>query len=168
MDLITLDKADIMALIPHRDPMFFLDSISILSEKQGRATAIWKQDHPVFKGHFPNFPIVPGIFLIEAAAQLASVISAYQFKKNAESEKFKGKDPYEYVGVLSGIRKTLIHKPVFPDQEVVLTIKLVNPFKQALMGVGKGYVDDQKVCTFELMFAVAKKEKLQSYLHLNG
>ena len=123
MKIISLDRDEIEKLIPHRYPMSFLREVKIKSGKEGSSKAIWEKNHPAFAGHFPDFAIVPGVFLIEAAAQLASVIAAYKLKTEAKrnNRDFIDKNPSEYVGVLSGVRKTLLHKPVFPDQEVTMT-----------------------------------------------
>lgn len=160
-----LTKKEIEELIPHREPIFFLHEVLVTGPNEGNSIACWEENHPIFQGHFPDFSIVPGIYLIEAAAQLASVISTYTLKekiKNHDPE-FMGKKSDDFVGVLTGIRRSLIHKPVFPNQEVSMKIKLTRAFDKAMLGTGNGYIGDQKICSYELMFAVAMKDDLENF-----
>ena len=111
-----LSRSEIERLLPHRGAALFLLSAEI---DGGRAVgeARWSREHPHIAGHFPGLPVVPGIFLIEAVAQLAGVaIAAGRPAANAE------------VGVLAAVRRCLLHRPTRPETTVRLEIALHAPF----------------------------------------
>ncbi len=56
-------------LLPHRDPFLFLDELIEVDEEHTIATRVFTDDHFFFKGHFPDYPVVPGVILIETMAQ---------------------------------------------------------------------------------------------------
>lgn len=79
MDNVLLDPDDIKRIIPHRDPILLIDRVDIVDRTKKRAEGIFHLDTRsyLFSGHFPADPILPGIYLIEAMAQLAAVMVLY-------------------------------------------------------------------------------------------
>ena len=75
-DAIVLDRAAIEALIPHRDPFLWLDEVVELSETKVRARKLVPEDLAVFAGHYPEFPVLPGVLLCEAVFQAGAVLIA--------------------------------------------------------------------------------------------
>jgi 3-hydroxyacyl-[acyl-carrier-protein] dehydratase len=63
---------DILALLPHRDPFLFLDDLLELSESGAVGVKTFRADEAFFSGHFPSFPVVPGVILCEFALQTAA------------------------------------------------------------------------------------------------
>ena len=76
-----LSLNEIKKLIPHREPMLLIDKVKIIKPFES-AVGIKKikNDAHYFKGHFPKKPIMPGVFIIEALAQTASVLVMYSLK----------------------------------------------------------------------------------------
>ena len=71
-----LDRDQIQELIPHRDPFLFVDRVLEWSEGERLvAETAFAEDAPFFRGHFPGDPVVPGVLLIEAAAQASCVLT---------------------------------------------------------------------------------------------
>ena len=69
-----LNRESVMKVLPHRDPMLFVESVLTASETEIHAQTRVDPDWAVFKGHFPGLPIMPGVLLIEAAAQAGALI----------------------------------------------------------------------------------------------
>jgi len=61
--------SEIEALLPHREPFLFVDEITEANEKRIVATHVFTEKEFFFKGHFPQYPVVPGVVLIETMAQ---------------------------------------------------------------------------------------------------
>ncbi|HLO76007.1 MAG TPA: FabA/FabZ family ACP-dehydratase [Magnetospirillum sp.] len=144
-------------LLPHREPFLFLRTATALSATTGCGTALWPADHPIFAGHFPGLPIVPGVCQIEAAAQLAAFIAASNVPEDA------GVLP-EFVGVLGGVRKTLLHAPLFPGDVLELEAKLHTGLGPMGLCSGTGQRAGQRIITFELMLAVVPRTQVEAAL----
>ena len=71
---VPLDRGAVMEVLPHRDPMLFIDSVVSVSETSLQARTRVNPEWPVFQGHFPDMPIMPGVLLIETVAQAGSLI----------------------------------------------------------------------------------------------
>ena len=111
-----LNLNDIKKLIPHREPMILVDTVKII-KPFARALGIKKinNDDHYFKGHFPNKPIMPGVFIIEALAQTASVLVMHSLKKKAS------KNNLVYFMSLENAK---FRKPVTPNSTLFLNVKI--------------------------------------------
>jgi len=69
-----LDRAAVMAVLPHRDPMLFIESVLKADETSLHASTPVDPDWVIFQGHFPDLPIMPGVLLIETIAQGGALI----------------------------------------------------------------------------------------------
>lgn len=139
-----IDREQIKEVLPHRDPFLFLDEI--LEYEAGKsATAIWrvKSDLPVFSGHFPGRPILPGVLIAEALAQTGAFAVLMD-------ERFKGK-----LLVFGGIDKMRFKGMVFPGDTIVLNTEMTRLSSVGGKGKGVATVNDKKVCEGEIMFAIA-------------
>lgn len=146
----------ITALIPHREPFLFLRSARAVSAEAGSGVASWPAGHPIFRGHFPGLPIVPGVCQVEAAAQLAAAVAAAGSGRTG--------DDAQHVGVLGGVRRTLLHAPLFPDQELELELELRPGLGPMALCRGTGRRGDTRIITFELMLAVASRREFENGL----
>ncbi|OGH01503.1 MAG: hypothetical protein A2600_11990 [Candidatus Lambdaproteobacteria bacterium RIFOXYD1_FULL_56_27] len=162
-----LDKEQIKQLIPHREPILFLDCAEIIEKYHSRGFYCWQKEHPVFEGHFPQFHLVPGIYLVEASAQLAAVTLRQQFEALPQEQAdsyLKGHQTEEVLGLLGGIRKTLIHRPVFADNLVEFEVKMIPYGNQAIRANAVATVDGIKAATVELILGLALKTDLLTHL----
>lgn len=144
-----LDAAAIDRIVPHKGHALFIRD----AEVEGwtvRGGACWSADHPHLRGHFPGQPIVPGVYLVEAAAQLAGVAIHCAGQALAG----RGAPAAARIGVLAGVRKSTFHRFVRPGDDVryTLAVKAV-PGTDLYTVAGTGHVRDAKVVTVELTIA---------------
>ena len=138
-----LDQSQIKGIIPHREPFLLLDRVMDLEVgKSARGlyyvdpTAIW------FMGHFPGFPVFPGVLQVEALAQLGAVAILSQ-------PEMKGK-----LALFAGLDKVKFRRQVRPGETLEMEVEIVRA--RASFGVGQGRVtvSGQPVMEAELKFAL--------------
>jgi len=100
-------RAGIKKLIPHRDPLLLIDRITDFTDQTITVEADLNPDWVVFKGHFPNMPIMPGVLIIETVAQAGALLVA--LTQNLPSDKFMA---------LSGVDSAKFKKPLFPNETI--------------------------------------------------
>jgi 3-hydroxyacyl-[acyl-carrier-protein] dehydratase len=144
-----IEQNEIETLIPHRPPFLWIDRVEEL-EPGVRCVAVKFIDpaNPIFAGHFPSKPILPGVLLIEAVAQTAGVMlgsAASQAADESASDKSTGG-----VALLAAVNRFKFLKPVTPGQELrIETKKLTEAMQMALIG-GTVWVGGEIVATGEL------------------
>ena len=106
MDQPILEKSDIKKLIPHRDPILLINNVLSYSPEEIICSKYLDKNNPVFKGHFENNPIYPGIYLLEAMAQAGAVKINLDAKDNT-----KPKGTY----VILKIENAKFKHPVLPS-----------------------------------------------------
>ncbi len=109
-----LDRAAVMAVLPHRDPMLFIDSVIAADETTLHASTRVNPDWVIFQGHFPDLPIMPGVLLIETIAQAGSLILGL---KGAVTEG-------SFVG-FTGVEAAKFRRAVLPGDMMDITVTLV-------------------------------------------
>jgi 3-hydroxyacyl-[acyl-carrier-protein] dehydratase len=113
---IQLDAAGVYGLLPHRGEMQFVHSLTVLDHDHFQARACWPADSALLRGHFPGLPLVPGVMLVELAAQVAG---AGMRAGSPLARRLEG----EYVGLLAGIRKCSFKRPVLPGEVVEVDLR---------------------------------------------
>ena len=139
-----IERSEIETLIPHRPPFLWIDRVEEL-EPGIRCVAVKFVDpaNPVFAGHFPAKPILPGVFLIEAVAQTAGVMLG-----SARPEVSVKSDGG--VALLAAVNRFKFLKPVTPGQTLrVETKKLTEALQMSCIG-GTVWVDGEMVANGEL------------------
>ena len=113
----SIDKDQIKKLLPHREPMLLIDKlINIVPLKSATGIVNVKKGSFYLEGHFPDQPVMPGVFIVEAFGQAAAALTAY------------GVDPKEYQNklvYLMSVEKARFRNPVLPDCELHLDIEAV-------------------------------------------
>ncbi|GKX65405.1 3-hydroxyacyl-ACP dehydratase FabZ [Inconstantimicrobium mannanitabidum] len=138
-----LNVNEIKEIIPHRYPFLLLDRVEEL-EVGVRAvgTKNVTVNEPFFQGHFPNEPVMPGVLIVEALAQLGAVAIL-------SKEEFKGKTAY-----FAGIEKARFKRKVVPGDVLKLEVEIIK--MKGKIGIGKALatVDGVKACEGEILFAI--------------
>ena len=141
-----LSNVDIQKILPHRYPFLLVDKI-IEIEYGKKAVGIKNVtvNEPFFQGHFPGVPIMPGVLIVEAMAQVGAVAILGM-------EEHKGK-----LAVFAGIDDLRFKKQVLPGDTLKMEVEMLY-FKR---GIGKAkaqaYVEDELAASGELMFAIVNK-----------
>ena len=150
-----LDRAAIQRFIPHRDAMLFADSVTVLAHDHYTGQASWPADSFVFNGHFPGNPIVPGVMIVEAGAQIAGAgLRAGDPKASATSS--------GNIGLLLAIRKCLFRRPVTPGLKLIFDMH-TREFSDSVVNVtGDVSCESGKVASLEFVFAQAPASVLQN------
>jgi len=139
-----IDIRQIMEILPHRYPLLLVDRI--LELEPGRRARGYKNitfNEPVFTGHFPGNPLFPGVYMIEAMAQLGGAVVL-------EPGEFSRRVPY-----LAGIDKAKFRRPVVPGDRLMMEVILEKHKRNIGWVRAEATVDDQLACAAELMFSIA-------------
>ena len=138
-----LNIKEIMNIIPHRSPFLLVDRIE---EMEVGKRAVGKKcvtyNEPFFAGHFPQEPVMPGVLIIEALAQVGAVCFL-----SAEENK-------EKIGFLGGVNKAKFRGKVVPGDVLNLEVEMIRV--KGPVGVGKGTatVDGKVVASGEITFMI--------------
>ncbi len=136
-----INVEEILSILPHRYPFLLVDRI--LEHTPGEEIVGLKNvtmNEPFFQGHFPGHPIMPGVLLIEALAQMSAVLAL----KSSEM----GKSNLVY---FMGIDKAKFRKPVVPGDQLKMEAKVLQKRTPYWKTKGRIYVDSELVCEAELM-----------------
>jgi beta-hydroxyacyl-ACP dehydratase FabZ len=145
---VVFDCAAIQRCLPHRYPFLLVDRITELEPKR-RIVGIKNVtiNEPFFQGHFPGYPIMPGVLIIEAMAQVGAVLA---FAEEAP--------PQKKLVFFLGIDKAKFRKPVLPGDQLRMevTVLQIRPPFWRLQGMA--YVNSTLVCEAELKAMIADRE----------
>ncbi len=137
------DIRQIMEILPHRYPMLLIDRITEL--EPGYRAVGYKNvtvNEPMFMGHFPTNPVLPGVYMIEALAQLGGTAIM-------ERGSFSRKTPY-----LAGISKAKFRRPVVPGDCLMMEATVLRSKLNIGFVAAEARVEGQVVCSAELSFSI--------------
>ena len=137
----SLNKEQIIKLLPHREPMLLIDEL-INIKKLFSATAIVnvKKDSFFVQGHFPGQPVMPGVFIVEAFGQASAALTAH----GADSKEYENKLVY-----LMSVDKARFRNPVIPDCELHLEIVAIRSHGRVWKYKGVAKVNGTKMAEAE-------------------
>ena len=143
-----MSNNDIRNYLPHRYPFLLIDKILDFKKHDFlRAQKNVSNNEQCFQGHFPDYPVFPGVLILEAMAQATALLD---FKSN---ERDRDNLLYYFVG----IDKARFKKPVFPGDVMILDVNLIQSKKDVYKFDASCKVDDIIVCSAELLGAIRDK-----------
>jgi len=159
--MIKFSRKDLEALLPHREPMLLLDSAELIIEKgecgtetkRGVAYTHIKGDEFFIQGHFPNFPVVPGVILVEMMAQATCVFFADSAANNKEQDAIK----QDVITVLTKLDNVKFRNPVKPGDTLKLEVELVKSSSLQISAKGTASVDGKLSASAEFSFVIGKR-----------
>lgn len=138
-----LDRVAVMEILPHRDPMLFIDTVLSADANAIQAQTQVNPDWDIFKGHFPDLPIMPGVLLIETIAQAGSLILGL---KGAVADG-------SFIG-FTGVEQAKFRRAVKPNDVMDIHVELVRERRGFYKFEGRIEVEGETAA--ELKFAAAQ------------
>ena len=145
-----LDSRAIQQIIPHRYPFLLVDRIIELTPNE-RIVGI-KQvtiNEPFFEGHYPGMPVMPGVLIVEALAQVGAIYALSQMP-----------DREEKLPLFSGIDSARFRRPVRPGDTLMLTVTPIRVGARVQRMRGEATVEGQLAAEAEIMSFVAERSAL--------
>ncbi|EDP76236.1 (3R)-hydroxymyristoyl-(acyl carrier protein) dehydratase [Hydrogenivirga sp. 128-5-R1-1] len=147
-----MDVLEIMNILPHRYPILLVDRI--VEYEEGKRIVGIKNvsvNEPVFQGHFPGFPLFPGVYVLEAMAQVGGILMIKSL--NLEIGK--------YAIVFAGIDGARFKRPVFPGDQIRMELEAISLKKTLSKMKGVATVDGQVVTEAVLLAASRRLEEVK-------
>ena len=141
-----LDVEGIKKILPHRPPFLFVDRIIELSTEKVVGIKNVSINEDIFRGHFPNQPIFPGVLQVEAMAQVGGILVLNGLE-----------EPEKHLTYFMKIENVRFRKMVVPGDTLVFEITFASPYRRGIAHMcGKTYVNGQVVCEAEMMAKIEK------------
>ena len=133
----SLNKDDIIKLLPHREPMLLISELKNI-KKLFSATGVVNVTKESFfvKGHFPGNPVMPGVLIVEAFGQTAAALTAHGIDKKTYDNKLV---------FLMGVEKARFRSPVIPDCKLELNIEAIRSHGKVWKYKGEAFVEGKKM-----------------------
>src|SRR5579875_2095288 len=147
-----LEITDIMAILPHRYPFLLIDRV-VEMERRKRIVAIKNVtiNEPFFQGHFPSYPIMPGVLVIEAMAQAGGAVLLTEVP-----------DRENKLMVFTGIERAKFRRPVVPGDQLRIEINVLQWKTRAVRMEGLVTVDGKLACEAIIMCQLVPRRRQEA------
>ncbi len=144
-----LNIDQIKKLLPHRYPFLMVDKVIEIDKENQKIVAIKNVtiNEPFFQGHFPDYPIMPGVLIIEAMAQVGGLL----FMTTVEN-------PKDYLTLFLGIDGARFKRQVRPGDVLRIEVQFLKSKGTIVKFKGKAYVEDELAAEAELLAALTPRE----------
>ncbi|QMV15214.1 3-hydroxyacyl-[acyl-carrier-protein] dehydratase FabZ [Vibrio spartinae] len=140
----TMDITEIQTLLPHRYPFLLIDRV--MDYEEGKYLVGLKNvsfNEPQFTGHFPQFPVFPGVMILEAMAQATGLLAFKTFGAPKENELY----------YFASIDNAKFRKPVSPGDQLIVEVEFLKDRRGIALFTGVAKVDGEVVCSATLKCA---------------
>ncbi|MBF0336240.1 MAG: 3-hydroxyacyl-ACP dehydratase FabZ [Nitrospirae bacterium] len=138
---------DVRTYIPHREPFLFVDEIVEIDDKSIKTKKYIGSGEYFFKGHYPGYPVMPGVLMCEAMMQSGAILIAHCQNKDLLSD----------VPVVSKINNVKFKNMVLPDSTIEMHVELTDKISSAYYLKGKAFVNSKVVVSMDFACALVKK-----------
>ena len=146
MPTLNIDK--ILSYLPHRYPLLLVDKVlDYVPDQSIKALKNVTVNEPHFTGHFPDFPVMPGVLIIEAMAQVGGILA---FQSAPEDQ--------EFLVYFTGIDGVRFRKPVRPGDQLIFELTCLRRRGHMWRFKGEAFVDGELVCEGTLMATLVPKD----------
>ena len=147
-----LDINEIQRILPHRYPFLLIDRvIEVTPRKRIVAIKNVTVNEPHFNGHFPGFPIMPGVLIVEAIAQAGGALLLTEIP-----------DRENKLMVFTGIERAKFRKPVVPGDQLRIEVEVLAWRSTAVKMQGMAFVDGKLACECTVMCQIVNRPAPQS------
>ncbi len=133
----TLNKKQILELLPHREPMLLIDELFNIKKLHSASALVNVKKNSFFvQGHFPDQPVMPGVLIVESFGQAAAALTAHGLDKSTYENKLV---------FLMGVEKARFRNPVIPDCKLILSIEAIRSHGKVWKYKGEAFVNEVKM-----------------------
>ncbi|KUK82078.1 MAG: 3-hydroxyacyl-[acyl-carrier-protein] dehydratase FabZ [Petrotoga mobilis] len=138
-----MNVEEIMKILPHRYPFLLVDGVLELNEEKIKAFKNVSINEPFFQGHFPNYPIMPGVLIVEGMAQTAGLLLLKDTDENV-------------IPLFTGIDKARFKKEVRPGDKLIYDLEILQKKANMFKLKGIATVEGQICAQAEIMVGIKK------------
>ncbi|MFC1590387.1 3-hydroxyacyl-ACP dehydratase FabZ [Candidatus Omnitrophota bacterium] len=142
-----MDIKKVLEILPHRYPFVMIDKVVEMDDKKIVGIKNVTINEYYFQGHFPDYPVMPGVLIIEAMAQLGGFFSI-----------IKRPELHGKLALFLGVDKARFRKPVSPGDQLVIEMELLKARKSLCQMKGVARVGEDTMAEAEIMFGFTDKK----------
>ncbi len=145
-----MNKEEIKKIIPYQEPFLFVDGVEEMEENVISGFYQTSKDDYYFKGHFVDFPIMPGVLVVEALAQLSTILLRKKIGENHKKYHFLAYD----------VRGAQFYKSIFPGDRIKLKAEVLGIYENKIAHIrAESLVGDELKCEARFSVAIVDKEE---------